>query len=194
MDRMRASDQEREAAVGVLRAAAHEGRLDTDELEERVARAYAAKTRGELTALVDDLPNAAPRASVGPPAPLPRAPGTAGFIARWQAPVPLERATSDLMEFVVPPLRAHGYQIVGRSRTELVFERSRQPVWTIVVAVAVFPIGLLALLHRRREQVILSAVEHGGETTIIAQGEAPLRVRRALSELEREPRRAGTTP
>src|SRR3954451_7951581 len=183
MDRMRASDAEREATVGVLRAAAQEGRLDTDELEERIAAAYAAKPRGELMALVDDLPPAP-----APPPPvraLPRAPGTTGFIARWRARVPVEHATAELMEFVVPPLRAHGYQVVSRTPTEIVFTRTRRPAWTIVVAVAVFPIGLLALLHTQKESFVLSAVAHGRETTIIAQGEAPLRIRRALAELER---------
>jgi hypothetical protein len=185
MDRTRASDVEREAAVGVLRTAATEGRLDTDELEDRIAAAYAAKTRGELNALLDDLPRATAPASVPPPRPLPRAPGSAGFIARWRAPVSLDRAMTDLMEFVAPPMRSHGYRLVNRTPNELVFARTRRPAWTIVVAVGLFPVGLLALLHTEQHSVILSAVEREGETTIVAQGEAPLRIRRALAELER---------
>src|SRR6478735_10278048 len=110
MDQMRASDAEREAAVGVLRTAANEGRLDTEELEERVAAAYAARTRGELMALLDDLPNAPPpRHSVAPPAPAPFVPG---LIARWSAPVPLDQATADVMTFVGAPLRGWGYELV----------------------------------------------------------------------------------
>ena len=42
---IRASDQERESFVDVLRDAFTEGRLTADELEERTAAAYAAKTR-----------------------------------------------------------------------------------------------------------------------------------------------------
>jgi hypothetical protein len=53
---MRASDAERAATAEVLRRHHAEGRLDTDELEERIERCYAAKTRGELDDLTADLP------------------------------------------------------------------------------------------------------------------------------------------
>ena len=53
---MRASDAERTTTAELLRRHHAEGRLDTDELEERVERCYAAKTRGELDALTNDLP------------------------------------------------------------------------------------------------------------------------------------------
>ena len=48
MDTMRASDSEREQCVAALRQAAQEGRLDIDELDERMGRAYGAKTRDLL--------------------------------------------------------------------------------------------------------------------------------------------------
>jgi hypothetical protein len=51
-----AGSADRERAVGVLRAAFTEGRLTQEELEDRVARAYAARTYGDLWALVADLP------------------------------------------------------------------------------------------------------------------------------------------
>jgi len=51
-----AGNADRERAVGVLRAAFTEGRLTQDELHDRVARAYAARTYGELWALIADLP------------------------------------------------------------------------------------------------------------------------------------------
>lgn len=56
---VRASDAEREHVVALLREAAGEGRLDVDELEGRLERAYAARTRGELAVLTRDLPLAA---------------------------------------------------------------------------------------------------------------------------------------
>jgi hypothetical protein len=52
----------------VLRAAFTEGRLTQDELDDRVARAYAARTYGELWALIADLPTG----------PLPYPPGLLG--------------------------------------------------------------------------------------------------------------------
>jgi hypothetical protein len=53
---LRIADADRDRAVDRLRAAASEGRLDPDELEERVAQALAARTQGELDQLTADLP------------------------------------------------------------------------------------------------------------------------------------------
>jgi Domain of unknown function (DUF1707) len=53
---VRASDAEREAAIGRLRDAAAEGRLTFEELAERVELAASAVTRSDLEALTDDLP------------------------------------------------------------------------------------------------------------------------------------------
>lgn len=51
-----ASTADRERAVDVLRAGFTEGRLTQAELDERVARAYASRTYGELGELTADLP------------------------------------------------------------------------------------------------------------------------------------------
>jgi Flp pilus assembly protein TadB len=53
---LRASDAERERVVSFLREHAVLGRLTSDELEERVGRAYAAVTVGDLELLIQDLP------------------------------------------------------------------------------------------------------------------------------------------
>jgi len=53
---IRASDAERDAVVEQLRRALGQGRLTMDEYDGRVAAAYAAKTRGELALLTQDLP------------------------------------------------------------------------------------------------------------------------------------------
>jgi hypothetical protein len=61
---VRASDAEREAVVDALRTHAGAGRLDPEELEARIGRAYAAQRRADLAPLVADLPEltaAAPR-------------------------------------------------------------------------------------------------------------------------------------
>ncbi|MFB9510021.1 DUF1707 and DUF4190 domain-containing protein [Streptomyces aurantiacus] len=64
---MLASTADRERAVDVLRAGFAEGRMQQPEFEKRVARAYAARTVGELALLVGDLPQG--------PVPLPAASG-----------------------------------------------------------------------------------------------------------------------
>ena len=55
---MRAGDADRQAVADQLRAALDEGRLDLHEYDERLQRAYAAKTYGELGGLLSDLPAA----------------------------------------------------------------------------------------------------------------------------------------
>jgi len=64
---MRAAAADRERTLDVLKAAYGEGRLTKEEFDARSARAMAARTYGELTALVADLP-AGP---VGAPVPYP---------------------------------------------------------------------------------------------------------------------------
>ena len=59
------SDAERDEAAERLRQAGGEGRLTPEELEQRLGRAFGARTRGELDALVADLP-APPRRQRAP--------------------------------------------------------------------------------------------------------------------------------
>jgi hypothetical protein len=58
---MRVGDAEREATAAELREHYASGRLTLDELNERLDKALAAKTRGDLDALMRDLPSARPR-------------------------------------------------------------------------------------------------------------------------------------
>ena len=60
---LRASDADREATVERLRVAAMEGRLDADELEERLTAAYAARWCRELETLTRDVTPPAQRAA-----------------------------------------------------------------------------------------------------------------------------------
>ncbi|WP_327709520.1 DUF1707 domain-containing protein [Streptomyces sp. NBC_00464] len=53
--RMRASDADREAVVEQLREAAADGRIDLEELDERLELALTARTHAELAPLTDDL-------------------------------------------------------------------------------------------------------------------------------------------
>lgn len=53
---LKASHADRDQVVEILRDAAGDGRLTTEELEERVAAALAARTIGDLAGLTRDLP------------------------------------------------------------------------------------------------------------------------------------------
>jgi Domain of unknown function (DUF1707) len=60
-DAMRASDADREHAVGLLRDGFAAGRLTLDEFDERTTAAFTSRTWGELRELTKDLPTAGHR-------------------------------------------------------------------------------------------------------------------------------------
>ena len=63
---MRVSDAEREAAATELREHYAAGRLTLEELNERLDKTFAAKTRADLNGLMTDLPSGRPDAGSGP--------------------------------------------------------------------------------------------------------------------------------
>jgi hypothetical protein len=62
---IRVSDAERQAVADRLGAHFADGRLDQAEFDERVTRTMAAKTRGDLEGLFDDLPDLEPTGAPG---------------------------------------------------------------------------------------------------------------------------------
>ena len=55
---MRASHEDRDIIVDQLRVAAGDGRIDAEELDQRIEAALTARTYGELDRLINDLPSA----------------------------------------------------------------------------------------------------------------------------------------
>jgi hypothetical protein len=75
---LRASDADRTTVADVLGGHMSAGRLTVAEYDDRLARAYAARTYGELAELTADLPAAEPLpAPAAPPQPAPRNSGCA---------------------------------------------------------------------------------------------------------------------
>jgi len=74
-DRLRISDSDRDRAAAQLRDHYAEGRLTSEELDERVTATLNARTAGDLRRVMADLPSA--------PADLPSAPGTPPYAA-WR--------------------------------------------------------------------------------------------------------------
>src|ERR1700761_874506 len=77
-DRMRISDSDRDRVATQLRDYYAEGRLSSEELDERVTAALNAKTAGDLKRLMSDLPSAAPAAG-----------GPAYGAPSWERPRPM---------------------------------------------------------------------------------------------------------
>lgn len=80
--RVRVSHADRQRVADLLRDAAAEGRLEIDELEERLEAAWNAKVAGDLVPLLADLPAGLP----GPAAPRSR-PTPGGELARHSSSV-----------------------------------------------------------------------------------------------------------
>jgi len=83
-ENMRISDADREHIVERLREHYAEGRLTSDELDERVTAALSAKTYGDLRAVMTDLPEPETVGAAGPAG----TPGPAGPLGQqgWQTP------------------------------------------------------------------------------------------------------------
>jgi hypothetical protein len=90
---MRAGDSDRQKVADQLKTALDEGRLDLGEYDERLQKTYSAKTYGDLTGLLDDLPGTVPvehsqvqayHAPASAPAQSP--PSAAHRIAGWVGP------------------------------------------------------------------------------------------------------------
>src|SRR3954453_1032771 len=81
---LRASDADREAVAERLRVASVDGRIDAEELEERLSAVYAARWVADLDRLVADVsppppPAPLPAPPYGPYAPAPVYPTTNGL-------------------------------------------------------------------------------------------------------------------
>ncbi len=182
---LRAGDSDRSAVVDLLRAHHLDGRLTVEEFEERVGRAHAAVTLLELGDLHDDLPELVPRRGkvVARARRAPRIPGRLAFVERVELAVDPRLAREQAFEYIAPALARSGYElsVVGGA---LMFRRRWRPLWTILVAVGTFPLGLVALAHKNEDEVIVEIDEApGGGTALLAHGVGPLNVRRAFAGL-----------
>jgi hypothetical protein len=57
---LRAADSDRESVAAILREQHVAGRIDDDELQDRIERCYTAKTYADLDAVIADLPHEEP--------------------------------------------------------------------------------------------------------------------------------------
>ena len=105
---LRAADSDREAVTERLRRAAAEGRLEPDELEDRVHTALRARTYGELDLVLADLPTTQRRgAELVPAAQAAVAVATRVVLTLVVLSLMLVQAGLTVTWWVL--LRAHGY-------------------------------------------------------------------------------------
>jgi Domain of unknown function (DUF1707) len=164
---VRASDEDRERVVAVLKENCAAGRLTLDELPGRVERAYAAATLAELEQLTRDLPDRqrepakAARTHRGK---LPRMPGTAPFMETIEFDRPATEVETEALRAIAPRLARNGFSLVNSERRMLVFVRS----------------GMTLRTHR--VHIRLDELD-GNRTRMTVHGTAPLGIRRAFAQL-----------
>ncbi|MDN4171345.1 DUF1707 domain-containing protein [Nocardioides sp. SOB77] len=166
--RLRVSDADRHRTAEVLREAAGEGRLDLDELSERLEAAYAAKVYADLVPLVSDLPTtpgAAPGmpAATPVPAPEPVAGGVPQLATRHDLSVAIMGACDRKGVWQVGPTH-QAYALMGGVEIDL-----REAVFTsreTVITCGAFWAGIDIVVDERTQVVvegigIMGAFEHG---------------------------------
>jgi hypothetical protein len=110
---IRASDAEREHHAELLREHAAQGRLTVDELDERLDRVYAARTVGELSPIVSDLPAKPQPPSRGLTPARRRRPELAAFVAVNLMLIVIWAATGAGYFWPIWPILGWGLGLVG---------------------------------------------------------------------------------
>jgi hypothetical protein len=77
------------------------------------------------------------------------------FIHRRALGAQTDAVAALMLDRVVPVLVRDGFAMVAQAGHTTVFERRFFPIWTILVAIFLFPVGLLALLARGRETIVI---------------------------------------
>jgi hypothetical protein len=151
--------------VARLRAEQAAGRLTLEELEERSGSAWQAVELADLDGLTRDLPAAPRSAQVAAPSERgrPWVPGRWPFSVQWRTTVPPDVAMARFVEHVAPSLNRYGYDLVTRTESH---------------AVLVCPRRL-----RGDDRITVDLGRDGRDTVLVAQGVAPVGVRRAFAQL-----------
>jgi hypothetical protein len=187
---LRASDADRERVVDALRRHHADGRITSEELDERIGAVWATKHVSALATITADLPDLDAFAEPEPGAAavarrMPRWPGRRGFAAHWRSAAPSMETMLEVLENIAPPLNGAGYGLAERVGDRAVFVRRRIPGWVWPLVVLLFPFGLLALMARTEDRITIELLpQPDGSTLVYAGGMAPLPVRRAFAILE----------
>jgi|GEM_PF-7084516 len=84
-------------------------------------------------------------------------------------------------------IATRGYRITAQTDTTLTYTRTYVPAWAIVLAVVVFPIGLIALLVRREAVLAVAFSGDTNRSTASLVGTAQRPFAKALDLLDSRP-------
>jgi hypothetical protein len=128
--------------------------------------------------------------------------GMEDFTHQWELEKSAEQARRDMGTNLPPRLSRWGYRMITQDDSTMAFERTYAPWYVVVLAVLLFPIGLLFLLRKRaigllflliRKRIVLLfllirkraslvfTIEPDGQTSkMTANGRATPKLRNAL--------------
>lgn len=159
---MRISDDDRHRMSEILRDAAAEGRIDLEELEERLEAAYAAKVYADLVPLTLDLPGqdtpGLTHVTGGAVQPTPRA-GTGVPASDWQSSFAVMWGVERRGVWDVPPTHT-AFAMMGSVEIDLREARFTAPE-TIIYANAIM--GSVEIFVNARTHVVVEGAGVMGE-------------------------------
>jgi hypothetical protein len=146
-DHIRVSDADRERVAERLREHFAEGRLSSDELDERIAATLTAKTFAELRRVTKDLPDPEPAGAPGQDRPYPAPPwaGWQGFAMRRRRRGPRLLPLVMLVLLAALVIPGAGFLFVAFVKVVLVF-------WLVAALAAVFAAARFRRHARRHWQ------------------------------------------
>jgi hypothetical protein len=160
-DQTRASDAERDQVAQRLRDHWAVGRLDEEELDERLTAVYAARTWGELRALTRDLPDTAPAPDAAAAAGGGFWPGVKPFSEERHLSAAPRDAYAMALREIVPRMAERYFRLTHEDR----------PRWLSFSG----PVG--------QEITVMFLPAIDGGTTVSASGRAGRAVRKAFANL-----------
>jgi hypothetical protein len=102
------------------------------------------------------------------------------FTHQWEMDRPSDQVRRDMRSNLPPRLSGWKYRLTAQDETSMAFERTYAPGWTIVLAVILFPIGLLFLLARRTASLVFTIEPDDRATNVTVNGQANNRLRESL--------------
>jgi hypothetical protein len=182
---VRVSDADRDDIADAMRRHWVDGRLSVEELDERLAAVYAARTERQLAELLSDLPEgssqpvvaATPAASRWRPGrwrrPRVGLPGVRPFVQHHDFEAEKEQVFADALSHIAPGMITGGYDLAERVEpTLLAFETRERPA------------RLLRLRVRQTSRIVMAFDDASeGGTRVTVRGMARRAVRRAFATL-----------
>jgi hypothetical protein len=104
------------------------------------------------------------------------------FTNSWERDRAAGDVRRDMRSYLPPRLARWGYRLITQNEGTMTFERRYAPVWTIVLAIILFPIGLLFPLLVKRTASLVFTVEGNGDSAsnVTVNGQASEKLRRGL--------------